>query len=102
MHAASDTGVPGARRRPWRWAIVATLAAVPVALLLFLYFRRPAGDHHPNPDPPASPFRNTRPGVAFVGSEACRPCHADEHTSFRHTGMGRSMAESDPKQMPPD
>src|SRR5262249_9127549 len=37
-----------------------------------------------------------------VGSEACRSCHPDRETSFRRTGMGRSMARVDPAREPPD
>ena len=37
-------------------------------------------------------FRNTQPGVKYVGSEACVPCHLDICRTFRKTGMGRSMS----------
>lgn len=35
---------------------------------------------------------NTRPGVKYVGDEACLPCHQDKFDSFKRTGMGRSMS----------
>ena len=44
----------------------------------------------------ASPYLNTGPDAHYLGSDACRKCHADRHASFRHTGMGRSMATVDP------
>lgn len=50
----------------------------------------------------ASPFENTRPEVGYVGSKVCQSCHEDEHESFRHTGMGRSMARVDLTREPPD
>lgn len=50
----------------------------------------------------ASPFENTRPEAAYVGSQACIDCHEDEHESFRHTGMGRSMRRVDLNREPPD
>ena len=49
-----------------------------------------------------SPFENTRSGVAYVGSQACVDCHQQEHESFRHTGMGRSMSRVDLSREPPD
>ncbi len=39
---------------------------------------------------PNATFLNQAPGVAYVGSEACRPCHAERWSTFSHTGMGRS------------
>lgn len=107
MSAAPDTPDPGTRRRRVVAAVVASLSVAVVSLWLL---RPPAPSPAPPPpeDPfplpawPASPFRNTAPEVAFVGSEVCRACHPDEHASFRRTGMGRSTAEIDPKQMPPD
>ena len=35
-------------------------------------------------------FLNQRPGVRYVGSAACRPCHAETWSTFARTGMGRS------------
>jgi Tfp pilus assembly protein PilF len=40
--------------------------------------------------PTDAPFLNQAPGVAYVGSEACRPCHAETWSTFSHTGMGMS------------
>src|SRR5205814_9019118 len=49
-----------------------------------------------------SPYKNTRPGVKYLGSQACTACHEGEHATFAHTGMGRSMAEVDLSREPPD
>lgn len=62
----------------------------------------PQADTFPLPPLSASPFRNTGADAKYVGSEACRACHQDEHESFSHTGMGRSMATVDLVREPPD
>jgi hypothetical protein len=50
----------------------------------------------------SSPFENTRSGVEYLGSEACRKCHSG-HAEFYHcTGMGRSMSTVELAQTPPD
>jgi predicted CXXCH cytochrome family protein len=49
-----------------------------------------------------SEFLNTGPEVKYVGSEACRNCHAEHTETFRHGGMGRSMAEIDLTREPAD
>lgn len=49
-----------------------------------------------------SPYKNTRPGVQYVGAKACIACHEEEHKSFIRTGMGRSMAEVELDREPPD
>ena len=49
------------------------------------------GQSAPEPAPPASgAFLNQAPGVSYVGSAACRSCHAETWSTFSHTGMGRS------------
>ncbi len=50
----------------------------------------------------SSPFLNSRPDAHYVGSAACSACHADRHASFCSTGMGRSLAEVDAANEPPD
>lgn len=40
---------------------------------------------------PESPFLNVYDNVKYVGSEACRTCHAANFESFHHTGMGQSF-----------
>lgn len=56
----------------------------------------------PLPSISESPFLNTKPDVQYVGSEACRSCHAEHEIAFRQTSMGRSMAEVDLSREPPD
>lgn len=41
---------------------------------------------------PKLKYLNTRPGVQYVGDEACRSCHMAHYENFKRTGMGRSMA----------
>src|SRR5206468_1504003 len=62
----------------------------------------PAEPALPLPPLSASPFRNTAADVAYVGSAACSACHVGAEASYRHTGMGRSMAAIDLRQEPPD
>lgn len=49
-----------------------------------------------------SPYKNTRPGVKYVGSAACIACHEGEHATYQHTGMAQSMAAVDLSREPPD
>jgi hypothetical protein len=45
-------------------------------------------------------YRNTSPGVEYVGSNVCRGCHADICNDYGKTDMGRSMSlASDPEQL---
>lgn len=105
MSPAPDTPASGNRRPPRRWVIASLSAILLVALLVYWFYPRPGPqEDNPFPIPPlsASPYLNTKPDVAYVGSEACRTCHPNEHASFRSTGMGRSSAAIDPKQLPAD
>lgn len=36
-------------------------------------------------------YLNLQDSVQYVGMETCRSCHADIHSTFIHTGMGRSF-----------
>jgi predicted CXXCH cytochrome family protein len=40
----------------------------------------------------ATPFRNVRPEVKYMGDGACAVCHADKEETFRQHPMGRSLA----------
>lgn len=55
----------------------------------------------PLPRRSTSPFLNTGADVAYVGSESCRECHADETETFSLTHHARSLslvgAESQPE-----
>ena len=37
-------------------------------------------------------YKNTRPGVKYVGDAACSRCHAEIAETFRHHPMGRSLS----------
>jgi hypothetical protein len=39
-----------------------------------------------------SPYKNTRPGVAYVGDAACVGCHAEIGRTYAEHPMGRSMS----------
>ena len=43
----------------------------------------------------SSPYKNTSPGVLFVGDEACARCHAEIAQAYRQHPMGRSAATPD-------
>jgi tetratricopeptide (TPR) repeat protein len=40
----------------------------------------------------AIPYQNTKPGVAYVGSQACGRCHVSIYENYRATDMARSMS----------
>jgi predicted CXXCH cytochrome family protein len=40
---------------------------------------------------PISPYKNTRPGVKYVGDTTCARCHAEIAKTFRQHPMGRSL-----------
>ena len=42
------------------------------------------------PKPSTATEAETAKDAAYLGSEACRPCHAERWSTFAHTGMGRS------------
>jgi hypothetical protein len=107
--SAAATG-QSARRLRRRW-LIGLAALVTAALAAWRWgpwsgpteqVPRAGADRFPLPAISSSPFLNTRADVAYVGSEACRACHARHDLSFRRTGMGRSMAQLDPSQEPPD
>jgi predicted CXXCH cytochrome family protein len=94
--------------RAWlrRLLLLAALAGGAGGVLLYAPWRaRPPIIESPSfalPPISASPFLNTRAGVGYIGSARCRSCHAAEHASFAHTGMGRSMALVDLAREPGD
>lgn len=40
---------------------------------------------------PTDTYKNLSPGVAYVGMQTCKSCHGNVHSTFIHTGMGRSF-----------
>src|SRR5262245_35581067 len=88
-----------------RLAILAGVAVAGLAIAWYAWHRSTALDPTPSPDsvdeagPPADPrltfdtlFRNVRPDVAYVGDNACAPCHKDLCDSYHEHPMGRSAA----------
>jgi Cytochrome c554 and c-prime len=53
--------------------------------------------------PPVRPseFRNSKPGVEFVGADVCAECHEDQYAEWRNTAHSRALAEIDPDREPP-
>lgn len=45
-------------------------------------------------------YLNARPGVAYVGDEACHECHEPQYKDFKKTGMGRSLSIPGPGNWP--
>jgi hypothetical protein len=51
-------------------------------------------------DAPNSVYRNTAPGVGYVGSRVCGGCHAAIYETYLKTDMGRSMSlPGDPAEL---
>lgn len=42
------------------------------------------------------PFRNVSQEIGWVGMDACRECHFEKHSTYRHTGMGRAFYPMEP------
>ena len=74
---------------------------VAVAVAVFRGSRQPAPEKPAPPAPPsvepaplaaltASPFRNTKPGVKYVGDKTCLECHTD-YKGYHDHPMGRSL-----------
>lgn len=94
-----------------RWWLLGGLGLLAVALVVVWFNRfskpsdddsKPEVDLFPLPPMTQSPFLNTNLEVGYVGSDSCRGCHSQHAAAFRHTSMGRSMAEVDPSREPPD
>jgi hypothetical protein len=49
---------------------------------------------------PSSPYRNTRPGVGYVGDAACAACHEAIAASYHQHAMGRSMVRAADSTVP--
>jgi predicted CXXCH cytochrome family protein len=93
---------PSSRRAPSRRAaaLVATLLLTGMAWAAWPSLRsfigtRPSTTSRSSraSDPYAdTPYRNARPGVAYVGDAACARCHREIAESYRAHPMGRSLA----------
>lgn len=66
-----------------------------VALGAWLWLRRDSAPPDDDADPRltfATPYRNTRPGVKYVGDATCADCHARIAAAYREHPMSRSLA----------
>ena len=85
--------------RKWRWfglglVIVAALAIGP---WIGNRLRPLPTETAPEPLPPiaASPYRNTAFPTKYIGSQACRDCHAEQYDSYLQTMHSRSLNDID-------
>ncbi len=84
---------------PRRWVLASLFVLLAVAYLWGWPWRRgnprPSLRHGRAPalaPIPSSPYRNTGPGVAYLGDEACARCHAEIARTYREHPMGQSMS----------
>jgi cytochrome c-type biogenesis protein CcmH/NrfG len=87
---------PRPPRRPKFRVVAAALALLGCAAFATWMWlpRRPQPDTAPD-DPRltfATPFRNVRPGVGYVGDAVCARCHQEVARTYRRHPMGRSFA----------
>ncbi|MGH7174139.1 MAG: tetratricopeptide repeat protein [Gemmataceae bacterium] len=82
---------PPRRRVLWLYGALVLVAAP----LLGWFWQRRQGDTVTVSDPrltTATPYRNVRPEVRYVGDAACAECHRSYAESYHHHSMGRSLA----------
>ncbi len=95
-----QSGSLDSRSKVGRYGIPSALALLIAAIVLWdQTARRPVPGPTGMPAPavapiPSSPYRNTQPGVAYVGDEVCARCHAEIARGYRGHPMGRSMSEA--------
>ncbi len=84
-----------------RWIIVTAGGLVVAAVLAYIFWPKSGPREDPDlgddvvEDPRltyATPFRNVRPEVKYVGDAACVGCHREIHHTFHQHSMGRSLA----------
>jgi hypothetical protein len=88
-----------------RRLLIGALVAAAIAGTTLWFWPRTSGqpvDPFPLTPISASLHLNTGSDALYVGSESCKKCHEDRHTSFRCTGMDRSMSDIDLAQEPAD
>lgn len=100
MHFKSPNRDPrrSVLRRPAVWLLVAALGAFVVAQRLLIVSEPALLVSKPPPVPAVStsPFLNTTPAAGYVGVEACRRCHPQQHQTYLATTHSRSMSVVDP------
>jgi predicted CXXCH cytochrome family protein len=87
IDSQSQQGTLGGRRVP----LVLIVLAVVGALTILTTWRR-APDVSIHQADTSSRYKNTRPGVKYVGDAACSRCHAQIAETFRRHPMGRSLS----------
>lgn len=85
-----DSPGRGTTARMIRYLIVLLPFAIVAAALVFhaVRGRRRSG----RASVVESPYRNARPGAAYVGDSACARCHAEIAATYRQHPMGRSLS----------
>ncbi len=81
----------------WRRTAGLCVSGLGLAVVLFGVWRWGPWRGHPSAvaDPRltvATPYRNVRPGVGYVGDAACAGCHPGQAETYRRHPMGRSLA----------
>jgi Flp pilus assembly protein TadD len=87
INSTSQQGTPGRRKIP----LVLIVLAVVATLTILTPWRR-APDVSLQQADTSSVYKNTRPGVKYVGDTACSRCHAEIAQTFRQHPMGRSLS----------
>ena len=60
-------------------------------------------DSHPDfPKRSLSPYLNTNPNAAYLGSHACRDCHQDQYGAFQATPHYHALEQAPLNDEPPD
>lgn len=105
MSNVEQAGFPTRGNRRWVlriWVVICLLS-------MCLFFWRPWEESEPKPSQPeiiepihpglldprltyATPYRNVRPEVKYVGDAVCAECHDGHAKTFRQHPMGRSLA----------
>ncbi len=86
-----------ARAGRGRWLIRLTFAVLILGAAWSAYAWYRSLSAIPNTPPPPSlrsPFLNTQPGIAYVGSARCGQCHPAEATTYAEHPMGRSVSRA--------
>ncbi|MEZ6061923.1 MAG: hypothetical protein R3C19_16380 [Planctomycetaceae bacterium] len=101
---------PNGRRSWFPFAVLLAVAAVIAIAVAVRSGRLHTPVAAPNPQSPTdriragvsaklprteSPYLNTKSGVRYIGSDACRECHEQQHASFLTTQHSQSLARDE-------